>query len=368
MCLYASFEGHLENFHENKVDHILFHEGAKMPLICLSRNRLQCIFVILLCSCGLFLYMNAVPCLIPTCNDPSNTDTASQSNEPLIFIGGYPRSGTTLMRVLLDVHPSVRCGPETHILPHILYLYSFKIDHIFGQLHSANITHELVDSIFVHAIRTLIHKTGPDAERLCAKDPFIDLCLKQLLHLFPKSLFLLMVRDGRAVTNSVLRRHIGIKYLDRSKPENVLQAWDDHYKHVLPACQNSSRCRVVRYEDLVLRPREQMKGILEWLGVPWDEVVLQHDQNMQEVKLPRKERSTSQVVFPIYTEALAQWSLPGSAVPPSLIQKSRSYEMLRYFGYASLTIPPVYGIPELEVQKRAQMLEKNEEFRKLFKL
>ncbi|EUB63057.1 Protein-tyrosine sulfotransferase A [Echinococcus granulosus] len=257
-----------------------------MPLICLSRNRLQCILVILLCSCGLLLYMNAVPCIIPTCNDPSNTDTASLSNEPLIFIGGYPRSGTTLMRVLLDVHPSVRCGPETHILPHILYLYSFKIDHIFGQLHGANITHELVDSIFVHAISTLIHKTGPNAERLCAKDPFIDLCLKQLLHLFPKSLFILMVRDGRAVTNSVLR----------------------------------------------------------------------------------KERSTSQVVFPIYTEALTQWSLPGSAVPPSLIQKSRSYEMLRYFGYASLTIPPVYGIPELEVQKRAQMLEKNEEFRKLFKL
>jgi hypothetical protein len=29
---------------------------------------------------------------------------------PMIFIGGYARSGTTLMRAILDVHPSVTCG------------------------------------------------------------------------------------------------------------------------------------------------------------------------------------------------------------------------------------------------------------------
>lgn len=27
---------------------------------------------------------------------------------PLIFIGGFPRSGTTLMRAMLDAHPDVR--------------------------------------------------------------------------------------------------------------------------------------------------------------------------------------------------------------------------------------------------------------------
>lgn len=29
-------------------------------------------------------------------------------NMPLIFIGGVPRSGTTLMRAMLDAHPDVR--------------------------------------------------------------------------------------------------------------------------------------------------------------------------------------------------------------------------------------------------------------------
>lgn len=39
---------------------------------------------------------------------------------PLIFIGGFPRSGTTLMRAMLDAHGSVRCGEETRVIPRLL--------------------------------------------------------------------------------------------------------------------------------------------------------------------------------------------------------------------------------------------------------
>lgn len=43
---------------------------------------------------------------------------------PLIFIGGVPRSGTTLMRAMLDAHPDVRlvfCF-KSFILPRIIIL------------------------------------------------------------------------------------------------------------------------------------------------------------------------------------------------------------------------------------------------------
>ena len=43
---------------------------------------------------------------------------------PLVFIGGVPRSGTTLMRAMLDAHPEVRCGQETRVIPRILQLRS----------------------------------------------------------------------------------------------------------------------------------------------------------------------------------------------------------------------------------------------------
>ncbi len=47
-------------------------------------------------------------------------DYNSSSLKPIIFIGGMPRSGTTLMRAILDSHPLVRCGEETRVIPRIL--------------------------------------------------------------------------------------------------------------------------------------------------------------------------------------------------------------------------------------------------------
>jgi len=35
---------------------------------------------------------------------------------PPIFIVGCQRSGTTLLRLILDAHPNVSCGPETLFL------------------------------------------------------------------------------------------------------------------------------------------------------------------------------------------------------------------------------------------------------------
>ena len=39
---------------------------------------------------------------------------------PIMFVGGVPRSGTTLMRAMLDAHPAIRCGEETRIVPRII--------------------------------------------------------------------------------------------------------------------------------------------------------------------------------------------------------------------------------------------------------
>ena len=116
------------------------------------------------------------------------------------------------MRVLLDVHPEVECGPETHILPHLLFLYTYKLKSRSNKLADANISPELVDSVIVSAINVLLQRTGPTTERRCAKDPFIDVTIDQLLHLYPKAQFILMVRDGRAVTNSVVRQVRLIEY------------------------------------------------------------------------------------------------------------------------------------------------------------
>ena len=49
----------------------------------------------------------------------------NSQTHPFIFIGGHPRSGTTLVRAMLDSHNKIRCGEETRIIPRILQVAQF---------------------------------------------------------------------------------------------------------------------------------------------------------------------------------------------------------------------------------------------------
>src|SRR5438477_10673197 len=47
----------------------------------------------------------------------------SENQRGPIFVGGAGRSGTTLLRVMLDAHPHICCGPELKVLPSIAEWY-----------------------------------------------------------------------------------------------------------------------------------------------------------------------------------------------------------------------------------------------------
>lgn len=109
------------------------------------------------------------------------------------------------MRVLLDVHPKVRCGPETRILPRFFRAIDIRTSVERWRVNAANVNERVLDAATVSFFHEIIRRVGDDAERLCIKDPFIDLSIPIIMRIFPNSKFLFMVRDGRAVANSVVR-------------------------------------------------------------------------------------------------------------------------------------------------------------------
>ena len=96
-------------------------------------------------------------------------------SKEIIWVGGCPRSGTTLFRAMLDAHPDIRCGEETHIIPLVL---DFHAKHLSNEamkmrLAEAKVTGEILSDALASYLLTIIWKHGEQASHLCNKDPMV---------------------------------------------------------------------------------------------------------------------------------------------------------------------------------------------------
>lgn len=203
-------------------------------------------------------------------------------NTPLIFVGGVPRSGTTLMRAMLDAHPMVRCGEETRVIPRLLAMHSTwsRSARERMRLDEAGVTDEVLDAAIRAFLLEVIVGHGEPAPRLCNKDPFTLKSLSYLSHLFPRAKFVLMLRDGRATVHSMISRRVTITGFDLSSYRDCLVKWSRAAESMYDQCREAGeeRCMLLRYEQLVLQPQQAMQRLLHFLDLPWDTAVLHHEQ------------------------------------------------------------------------------------------
>ncbi|XP_063238776.1 protein-tyrosine sulfotransferase-like [Bacillus rossius redtenbacheri] len=273
---------------------------------------------------------------------------------PLIFIGGVPRSGTTLMRAMLDAHPEVRCGQETRVIPRILQMRShwLRSQKESLRLEEAGLSKEVLDSAIAAFCLEIIARHGDPAPRLCNKDPLTLKSASYLAELFPEARFIFMVRDGRATVHSIISRKVTITGFDLTSYRQCLTKWNAAIQVMHAQCREvgASRCLMVPYEQLVLHPRGWMERILGFLDVPWNESVLHHEELINKpggVSLSKVERSSDQVIRPVNLEALSKWV---GHVPEDVVQDMAEIApMLSVLGYDPYANPPKYGSPDAAV-------------------
>uniref|UniRef100_A0A0K8TT10 Protein-tyrosine sulfotransferase n=1 Tax=Tabanus bromius TaxID=304241 RepID=A0A0K8TT10_TABBR len=284
---------------------------------------------------------------------------------PLIFIGGVPRSGTTLMRAMLDAHPDVRCGQETRVIPRLLQLRShwLKSEKESLRLQEAGITKEVMNSAIAQFCLEIIAKHGEPAPRLCNKDPLTLKMGSYVIELFPNAKFLFMVRDGRATVHSIISRKVTITGFDLRSYRQCLTKWNHAIEVMHEQCKEigRERCMMVYYEQLVLHPEEWMKKILKFLDVPWNESVLHHEEFINKpngVSLSKVERSSDQVIKPVNLEALSKWV---GNIPEDVVRDMADIApMLSILGYDPYANPPDYGKPDSWVQDNTSKVRANQ--------
>ena len=214
------------------------------------------------------------------------------TQKPYIFVGGVPSSGTTLTRAMLDAHPDVRCGEETRLVPRILQMRErwrrSKIER--KRLEAAGLNDTVVDKIVRNFVSSVIELHGPKAPHLCNKDPLALSQIPSLHDMFPNAKFVLMIRDGRAVANSIVSRNITISGVDHKSYVSAATFWNRAIEKMWRDCQSVGEvyCLPLYYEKLVQSPRDEADRLLRFLGIPWSENVMHHsDFLVSEVSLSK---------------------------------------------------------------------------------
>ncbi|XP_060086011.1 protein-tyrosine sulfotransferase 1-like [Ylistrum balloti] len=343
------------------------------------KMRRKTIFGGLSCMCFVFFLYNFLPCengpkayMVPKeqikyIYDHNQKAIPYDKNMPIIFIGGMPRSGTTLMRVMLDAHPEVRCGEETRVIPRILGMRTHwqRSETEKRRLNEAGITDDVIDSAITAFMLEVIAKHGEAAPRLCNKDPFTLKSSLYLSKLFPNSKFLFMIRDGRAVVHSIISRKVTITGFDLSSYRNCLKKWNQAMESMYAQCLHvgSGHCMPVYYEQLSLHPELWMKRILEFLDLPWNNSVLHHEDFVGKpggISLSKTEKSSDQVIRPVNVEALSRWV---AHIPQQdKTDMATIAPMLKTLGYDPFANPPDYGKPDPRVADNTMHIKQNFDF------
>ena len=191
---------------------------------------------------------------------------------PPIFVIGSPRSGTTLLRLILDSHPRISCGEETHFLR--------ELGAIVGRDWELVSTYGLTREWWLTRIRQLYADFQAEVlahsgkARWAEKDPTYTLHLRFIEELFPDALYVHLLRDGHDVVAS---------FRDRWGYRSAARAARTEWARYVTAARElerrlpDGRFLELRYEELVAEPETHGRRLFEFLGEAWDPAALEFD-------------------------------------------------------------------------------------------
>ncbi|RME84888.1 MAG: sulfotransferase [Caldilineae bacterium] len=214
---------------------------------------------------------------------------------PPVFIIGVYRSGTTLLRYILDSHPHIACPPESDFLGGLAALLEHEPYRLglarmgFDEAHVLARLREFSLYFFAN------YAASQQKPRWADKSPSYVDYLNFILQLFPEAQFVMLYRHGFDVAHSYTRGGTFMRdtLAEYCRPGEDLRLgavryWQDKVRRMQRfQAAEPARCFSLRYEDLCAEPEGWLRPLFAFLDEPWDARVLEfyrfpHDKGLED--------------------------------------------------------------------------------------
>lgn len=234
-----------------------------------------------------------------------------------MFLLGNPRSGTSLLRLMLNAHPDIIAPPESGFL-HWWY-EKYKDWSLEDGQSSAAIAGYVTDLLSSKKIETwclnrndlidfLRRKKPADYESLSAlvyeyyacmvnKTPSVIIDknnyyihhLSDLKLIWPNAFYIYLIRDGRDVACS----YLNIKKLKTNSPykpslpssiEKIAAEWDTNNRRIYDFLSqyNSKKWIMVKFEELILNPISTLQTITHMIDIKYSQQMMEYTKHNDE--------------------------------------------------------------------------------------
>lgn len=234
-------------------------------------------------------------------SEPPQTDQKAPA-----FLVGFPRSGTTLLDQILSSHSQVTVLEEKE-----------NLEEFYGRFPAAPARlEELIqcsDEDLKEWRDNYWQKIGNEIELgetglVVDKLPLNTILLGHIRKLFPSAKIVFALRDPRDAVFSCFQQRFG---MNQAMFQFLrLETAVSYYDQVMSLARVyidrlSIPVHRVRYESVISDFDEEVGGVLEYLGLPWEDAVRQYQAVASQRRISTP--SARDVIRPLYSTSIGKW-------------------------------------------------------------
>lgn len=275
-----------------------------------------------------------------------------------IFIIGTERSGSNLLRLILNAHPNIAIAHPPHIMRDL-----FDVSKKYGDLNRDQNFKQLIEDVIyfvklhfaewpvapseeyilkhapgrsLYGIYVAIYEEylqSKQKKRWGCKSTFMHWHIDEILHHHQSPRLIHLVRDPRDVAASAKK-----SIFSHFHPYKVAMLWEKEQRNIIQHDELINQGKMLRvfYENLVANPEIEIKKIMIFLGEEFSTNQLNFFEQKEAKDLAQLSSSWENCKAPVSTKSVQSFKDKLSTSEIELIE-SVSGELMRTYGYELIT-------------------------------